>query len=514
MKNFYPIFLSSILAISATLNSAFADGPNFVQKLHSANVSALGSTLEIFTGKRLSAEAVKKTLAQMEALPAKAYSLMGEEFTDAKPILMQCINNKKEMTVYNFAYCCELALDKSFSYKCADLVKTAVTEHNKTVNIGDSCVPENDKLATSGKYIWVSGVKKCASVNCQSGSYLVRNSEGKSQGWCKSGVDPYMGPISAEFDMDYLSKVALLDVKPIETNEIDMSKLAINAVPTVSSEMEAKLAKIDAKAEAEKQKLAQQALAEQQKQANEAKCTEMGANSAEMLICRQDPVAWGTKRLEKNLAQQQKQDNEAKCTEMGAKGAEMLACKSDPGAWLTKRDAKEAEKKAKEANEQACLAQGLRKGTIEFGQCKDDPAAYQANSTICNSLNLPTVEFGQCMKEPKTYREKRLAKLQEQQAEEQKKIKCDSLGATAAPNRGLCMENPDSYSVAKAKCEGMNATGFAFNNCVKNPDAYKQQYDKEMAAKEKGMNVREFEKSQEREAEIQLLQKSLGLMPA
>ena len=473
MKNFYPIFLSSILAISATLNSAFADGPNFFQKAHSANVSALGSTLEIFTGKRLSAEAVKKTLAQMEALPAKAYSLMGEEFTDAKPILMQCINNKKEMTVYNFAYCCELALDKSFSYKCADLVKTAVTEHNKTVNIGDSCVPENDKLATSGKYIWVSGVKKCASVNCQSGSYLVRNSEGKSQGWCKSGVDPYMGPISAELDMDYLSKVVLFDVKPIEPNEIDMSKLAINAVPTVSSEMEAKLAKIDAKAEAEKQKLAQQALAEQQKQANEAKCTEMGANSAEMLICRQDPVAWGTKRLDK-----------------------------------------EAEKKAKEASEQACLAQGLRKGTIEFGQCKDDPVAYQANSTICNGLNLPTIEFGQCMKEPKTYREKRLAKLQEQQVEEQKKIKCDSLGATVAPNRGLCMENPDSYSVAKAKCEGMNATGFAFNNCVKNPDAYKQQYDKEMAAKEKGMNVREFEKSQEREAEIQLLQKSLGLMPA
>lgn len=512
MNRFYPIFLSSILAISVTLNTAFAEDVGFLQKVHSANVSAIGSTVEFFTGKRLSVEAVKNTLAQMEALPSQAYSLMGEEFTDAKPILMQCINNKKEMTVYNFAYCCELALDKSFSYKCADLVQMAVTEHNKTVNIGDSCVPEKDIFAVTGKYIWVNGVKKCASVTCKDGSYLVRNKDGKSQGWCKSGVDPYAGPISAEFDMEYLTKAALLDVAPIAAPDINIANLAVNTVSNPSSELEAKLAKIDAKAEAEKQKLAEKALAQQQKEANEAKCTEMGANATEMLICRQDPVAWGTKRLEKNLAKQQKQDNEAKCTEMGASATEMLVCKQDPGAWLTKKTAKDEEKKKKEANEAACVAQGLRKGTIEFNQCKDDPVTYQANSAICSDLNLQAVEFGQCMKEPKTYREKRLAKLQEQQAEEQKKIKCDSLGATVAPNRGLCMSNPDSYSVAKAECDKMNATGIAFNNCVKNPSAYKQQYDIEMAAKDKGMSVREYEKSQEREEEIQRLQKSLGLL--
>ena len=326
---------------------------------------------------------------------------------------------------------------------------------------GDPC---SVQYSTSARYINVGGGKlSCAATECQSGTYLVRNAQGQSQGWCKSGIDPHTGPVREDFDMSFLqSSVAKLDVKPIGAPDIDMSRLSLTAPVTVPavSEVDAKLAGIDAKAAAQKQEIL-----------NEARCKELGAKAVEMAACKKNPDEWGKQKLAKMQAEQ-----------------------------------------TKDANEQKCLDLGLRKATVEFNQCKSDPTTYAANKQVCDGLGLNSVEFNKCMKNPTEYSTQRLAQLQAQQAEAQKKATCDSLGATSGANKSLCMENPDAYKTAKSQCDGMNATGTAFNKCIKDPAGYKVQYDLEMAAKNSGMTVREYEQAQDREAEIKRLQQSLGLI--
>lgn len=462
MKLLYPILLSSVFVI----NGAFAEENASVSWFHKAQSglsAGLGTVTGAIAGKNLSPEAIAKVIKQVDALPAKSYQLMGEEFTDAKPILMQCIKDRKEITVLSFTYCCELALDTSYSHKCADILAKVVEEHNNSVKIGEVCQPENDHLARLGKYVWVNGVKKCASTDCKQGAYVVRNAQGQSQGWCKSGIDPHVGPVREDFDMSFLqSSVAKLDVKPIGAPDIDVSRLSLTAPATVPavSEVDAKLAGIDAKAAAQKQEIL-----------NEARCKELGAKAVEMAACKKNPEEWGKQKLAKMQAEQ-----------------------------------------TKDANEQKCLDLGLRKATIEFNQCKSDPTTYAANKQVCDGLGLNSVEFGKCMKNPTEYSTQRLAQLQAQQAEAQKKATCDSLGATSGANKNLCMENPDAYKTAKSQCDGMNAVGAAFNKCIKDPAGYKVTYDLEMVAQNSGMSVREYEQAQDREAEIKRLQQSLGLI--
>lgn len=46
--------------------------------------------------------------------------------------------------------------------------------------------------AKEGRYIYkTKNELVCAATACEAGYYLVRNAEGKSQGWCKYGTDPY-----------------------------------------------------------------------------------------------------------------------------------------------------------------------------------------------------------------------------------------------------------------------------------------------------------------------------------
>lgn len=50
----------------------------------------------------------------------------------------------------------------------------------------------NVSNAKEGRYIYRTKDKiVCAATKCKEGYYLVRNAEGKSQGWCKYGTDPY-----------------------------------------------------------------------------------------------------------------------------------------------------------------------------------------------------------------------------------------------------------------------------------------------------------------------------------
>lgn len=68
------------------------------------------------------------------------------------------------------------------------------------IKAGDPC--PNDRLpqyATAGKYIKngknkETGLDKfvCAATECKDGTYLVKNEQGVSQGWCKAGVAPDM----------------------------------------------------------------------------------------------------------------------------------------------------------------------------------------------------------------------------------------------------------------------------------------------------------------------------------
>ena len=90
------------------------------------------------------------------------------------------------------------------------------------------------------------------------------------------------------------------------------------------------------------------------------------------------------------------------------------------------------------------------------------------------------------------------------------KHKCDALGAKSGANKKLCMEDPDKYSNAKSQCESMEATGTNFNKCVTDPAEYKTQYELEKAAKEKGMNVRQYEKYMEEQEQLEAMRKLLG----
>lgn len=353
----------------------------------------------------------------------------------------------------------------SADQQATNLVGTATQPANVVAqNVPKAGDPCSVQYSTSARYINVGGGKlSCAATECQAGTYLVRNAQGQSQGWCKSGIDPHAGPVREDFDMSSLQlSVAVLDVKPIDAPDIDVSRLSLTAPATVPavSEVDAKLAGIDAKAAAQKQEIL-----------NEARCKELGAKAVEMAACKKNPDEWGKQKLAKMQAEQ-----------------------------------------TKDANEQKCLDLGLRRATVEFNQCKSDPTTYAANKQVCDGLGLNSVEFGKCMKNPTEYSTQRLAQLQAQQAEAQKKATCDSLGATSGANKNLCMENPDAYKTAKSQCDGMNATGAAFNKCIKDPSGYKVQYDLEMAAKNSGMSVREYEQAQDREAEIKRLQQSLGLI--
>ena len=54
--------------------------------------------------------------------------------------------------------------------------------------IGDSC---SVQYSTAAQYINIGGGEiRCAATACQPGSYLVKNEQGVSQGWCKWGTDP------------------------------------------------------------------------------------------------------------------------------------------------------------------------------------------------------------------------------------------------------------------------------------------------------------------------------------
>lgn len=63
------------------------------------------------------------------------------------------------------------------------------------IRVGDAC--PSDKLpqyATAGKYIKDGkGGFVCAATECKSGTYLVKNDKGVSQGWCRAGVAPVAG---------------------------------------------------------------------------------------------------------------------------------------------------------------------------------------------------------------------------------------------------------------------------------------------------------------------------------
>ena len=88
MKKIFPIILSSILAISATTNNASA---NLLHDVHSGIMAGLGAAAQKISGKALSLDVIKYTMEQFKTLPAESYQLMGEEFKDAKPIILQCL---------------------------------------------------------------------------------------------------------------------------------------------------------------------------------------------------------------------------------------------------------------------------------------------------------------------------------------------------------------------------------------------------------------------------------------
>ena len=346
MKKIFPIILSSILAISATTNNASA---NLLHDVHSGLMAGLGAAAQKISGKALSLDVIKYTMEQFKTLPAESYQLMGEEFKDAKPIILQCLKDRNEITVLSFTYCCEQALDTSYSSRCRDMLQTAIAEHNKRIEYLAPCTPEGKGNATAGRYVYINGIKVCAATHCQADSYLVRNSKGQSQGWCKVGVDPHSGPIS---------------------DEIDLSSLAL--IPTAGLPKDDLSAQITATSE---RILAQQTLSpEAQKQLEKQQKTQ---NKIEAL------------------------ENEKTCLAMGVKSAniaEMNACKKDPEAYKTEQD-----------NENACLNQGLRRATTAFAQCKKDPSAYQTCMTF---PGIEQAEITSCMAAPQSFNEKKIAKKQ------------------------------------------------------------------------------------------------------
>ena len=155
---------------------------------------------------------------------------------------------------------------------------------------------------------------------------------------------------------------------------------------------------------------------------------------------------------------------------------------------------------------------GVKSANVaEMNECKKDPDTYKTNKETCDSIKgLSAVEINQCMKDPKAFAQKRVNKANEENKKKELEGKCDALGAKSGANKKLCMEDPDKYSNAKSQCESMEATGTNFNKCVTDPAEYKTQYELEKAAKEKGMNVRQYEKYMEEQEQLEAMRKLLG----
>ena len=211
------------------------------------------------------------------------------------------------------------------------------------------------------------------------------------------------------------------------------------------------------------------------------------ANVAEMNECKKDPDTYKT--------------NKETCDSIkGLSAVEVNQCMKDPKAFAQKR-----------VDEAACESQGLKKGTAAFAECKKDPDTYKTNKEACDSIKgLSAVEINQCMKDPKAFAQKRVNKANEENKKKELEDKCDALGAKSGANKKLCMEDPDKYSNAKSQCESMEATGTNFNKCVTDPAEYKKTYELEKAAKEKGMNVRQYEKYMEEQEQLEAMRKLLG----
>ena len=223
------------------------------------------------------------------------------------------------------------------------------------------------------------------------------------------------------------------------------------------------------------------------KNENENICLSMGVKSAEMNECKKDPDTY-------------KKNKDACDSITGLSAVEINQCMKDPKAFAQKR-----------VDEAACESQGLKKGTIDFTECKKDPATYKSNKEACNSITgLSAVEINQCMKDPKAFAQKRVNKANEENKKKELEDKCDALGAKSGANKKLCMEDPDKYSNAKSQCESMEAKGTNFNKCVTDPAEYKKTYELEKAAKEKGMNVRQYEKYMEEQEQLEAMRKLLG----
>ena len=237
----------------------------------------------------------------------------------------------------------------------AATVTTATEPTQVAPKVGDAC---SVQYSTSAQYINVGGEIKCAATACQSGSYLVKNNQGVSMGWCKWGTDPEVLAQQRAAKSAEIGEIAKLDTVSAQVavgnslaTQVSGPVIEQRAVtpimdPVEMARKQAELAKLELEAAEARQK------AEEKQMKVELKAAEKQERQEEREA---NQLARQQEREANQLARQEERD--AKAAEKEA--AALAKAAEKEAAALAKAAEKEAAAKAEAEKKAAADAMGM-----------------------------------------------------------------------------------------------------------------------------------------------------------